>query len=265
MPSPFPGMDPYLEHPAIWTTVHPLLATYAGEALNNLLPPHYVARVGERVYVVEPERSIYPDVAVFRHRLPEPAASAGGGTAVAAPADLPWVLSALPMEIHEYFIEIVPVADQSRVVTVIEVLSPSNKTLGHEGRELYLAKQREVLHSDVHLLEIDLLRRGEHTVAAQRELLRTKGPWDYLICLHRGRAEYCEIWPARLRQPLPRVAVPLGGEDPDVVLDLQAVITRCYDAGAYARTLDYRRDPDPPLTPEDAAWADALLRERGLR
>ena len=264
MPGPFPGMDPYLEQPAVWPTVHPLLATYASESLNNLLPSGYAARVGERIYVLEPERSIYPDMAVFRHGR-TPAGHADGGVAVTEPADPPWVLSALPGEMHEYYIEIVPVADQNRVVTVIEVLSPSNKSAGSVGRDLYLAKQREVLHSDTHLIEIDLLRQGEHTVTAQREPLRARGRWDYLVCLHRGRADYYEVWPVRLKQPLPRIAVPLAGEDPDVVLDLQAVFARCYDAGAYARTVDYRLDPEPALSAENAGWADALLRERGLR
>lgn len=265
MPSPFPGMDPYLESPAVWPTVHPRLITYLSDALNEILPAHYIARIGERLYVMDADRSIYPDVAVFRHRQAPPAGQAGGAVAVAAPAGVPWNIPILADEAREYFVDIVAVDNPSRIVTVIEVLSAANKASGSAGRRKYQTKQEEVLQSDSHLLEIDLLRRGEHTVLAQWDYLRREGYWDYLVCLHRAHSDTCQVWPASLRESLPEVRVPLAGEDPDVILDLQAAFTHCYDAGAYARTLDYRAEPDPPLDPADAAWADALLREKGLR
>lgn len=122
------------------------------------------------------------------------------------------------------------------------------------------------MRSQTHLIEIDLLRAGEHTVAPPLELLLQRGPWDYLVSLHRsGEENRYEVWGIPLRQRLPRIRVPLAGDDPDVVLDLQAVFDRCYDQGAYARRLDYRREPPTPLKEDDAAWANALLRERGLR
>lgn len=276
MPSPFPGMDPYLEHPVLWSGVHQRLITYLGDELNALLPPDYVADIGERLYVVQAGRNIYPDVAVFEQPLPVPmlapptrgesAVAVAEEAAVAVASDPPWVLTVDLTEVREVFIEILPVGDEERVVTVIEVLSPANKTAYSEGRETYLTKQQEVLASETHLLEIDLLRSGEHTVAAPRGALLAKGRWDYLVCLHRGgqRGRY-EVWPIALRQRLPRIHVPLLAGDPEVVLDLQAVFSRCYDEGAYARRLDYRREPPTPLAGEDAAWADALLRGKGLR
>jgi hypothetical protein len=267
MPSPFPGLDPYLEHPALWPGVHQAFITYASEMLNTLLPAAYVASINERLYVVQPERSIYPDVMVIeRPAAAPPAAQASGGTTAAVTIDPPWVLTLEPIEMREAFIEIVPVADDSQVITVIEVLSPANKTAGSQGRQLYLSKQQALLESQTHLLEIDLLRQGEHTVAAPREALRHRGAWDALVCLHRGaQGSRYEVWPIMLRQPLPRIAVPLSGDDADVGLDLQAIFNRCYDAGGYARRLDYHRQPATPMAGDDAVWADALLRERALR
>ncbi|MBI3325753.1 MAG: DUF4058 family protein [Nitrospinae bacterium] len=267
MPSPFPGMDPYLEHPALWPGVHQRFITHIGDALNAVLPPRYVADIGERLYVVQPERSIYPDVVVLEHPSKEaPTAQGAGGTAVAVVSDPPWVLTVQPVEMREVFIEILSVADASRVVTVIELLSPSNKTPGSPGQQLYRTKQRELLASQTHLIEIDLVRHGEHTVAAPLEQLVQRGIWDYLVSLHRGgRGGRLEVWAITLRQRLPRIRVPLADGDPDVVLDLQEVFSRCYDQGAYARRLNYRGDPFHPLQRGDVTWAVELLHERGLR
>lgn len=266
MPSPFPGMDPYLEHPTLWPGVHQRFITYTGDMLNAVLPPRYVASIGERLYVVQPARHVYPDIVVLEHpsalTLPEQSA---GETVVEVASDPPFLLTIEPAEMREVFIEILPVGDESRVVTVIEILSHSNKIAESEGRQLYLTKQREILESETHLIEIDLLRQGEHTVAPPRESLLRKGPWDYLVSLHRGGQRWnYEVWAIPVRQRLPRIRVPLADGDPDIVLDLQAVFNRCYDEGAYIRRLAYRREPSPPLKEDDAEWAKELLRERGI-
>jgi hypothetical protein len=267
MPSPFPGMDPYLEHPALWPGVHQRLITYIGDVLNATLPPRYIADIGERLYIVQPERNIYPDVVILEHPSPQPPREQRAGeTALLAVSDPPWVVTYEAVEMREVFIEILSVGDDSRVITVIEVLSPSNKAAGSAGRQLYLTKQQELFESQTHLIEIDLLRRGEHTVLAPRERLLLKGYWDYLVCLHRGgQGQRCEVWPIMLRQPLPRIRVPLADGDPDVVLDLQEVFNRCYDRGGYARRMNYHREPPTPLQGDDAAWAEALLRGQELR
>jgi len=277
MPSPFPGMDPYLENPALWPSVHQRLITYIADTLNALLPSRYMADIGEQLYVVQAERGIYPDIFVLEHPSAQTSTEQSVRRIAVAASDPPWVLTIKPEEIREVYIEILSVADQSRVVTVIEVLSPSNKITGSEGRHLYLTKQREILSSQsslrskllserTHLIEIDLLRQGEHTVAAPREMLCRKGKWDYLVCLHRGgqKGRY-EVWAIMLQQRLPRIHVPLQAGDPDVVLDLQAVFNRCYNEGAYARRLDYRSEPPTPLEGDDAQWADALLCQLKLR
>jgi len=262
MPSPFPGMDPYLEHPALWPGVHQGLITFMWTTLNAVLPPRYTASIGERLYVVQPERDIYPDVMVLERPAPHPVRQMTEGTAVAI--DPPWVLTIEPVEIREVFIEILATGAEDQVVTVIEVLSPANKAPGSSGRQLYLTRQREVFESQTHLIEIDFLRRGEHTIAVPREELRRRGPWDYLICLHRGgQGKRYEVWATTVRQRLPRICVPLAHGDPDLALDVQAIFNRLYDEGGYARRIDYRHAPPAPLAGDDATWAGALLHERG--
>ncbi|CAN5731949.1 DUF4058 family protein [soil metagenome] len=266
MPSPFPGMDPYLEHPALWPGVHQRLITYIGDALNEILPPKYVANINERLYIDEPDRDIYPDASVLERTDPEPPRGSGTSAAGAVACDPPWVVTVEPDEVREGFIEILPVADQERVIAVIELLSPANKASKATGRNLYQAKQKQILASPVHLLEIDLLRQGVHTVAAPRDRLLRRGPFDYLASLSRGdRRDRFEVWAIPLRQRLPRIAVPLANGDPDVSLDLQPLFDRCYEAGGYARRLDYRRESVPALPRAEAEWAESLLRDRGLR
>ncbi len=267
MPSPFPGMDPYLEDPPGWTEVHQRLITTLSTELNRLLPSQYLARMGQRVYVAQSSRSIYADAMVLERTSPSPVGAQGaGGTAVLVTSDPPWILTVLPAEAREVFVEIFSTRGEHRLIAVIEVLSPANKASGSEGGRPYVTKQREILASQTHLIEIDLLRQGEHTVAPPVDDLLQQGYWDYLVSLHRGgQDERFEVWAISLRQRLPRIHVPLDEGQPDVVLDLQAVLDRCYDEGAYARGLDYREDTPIPLRREDAEWADALLRERGMR
>lgn len=269
MPGPFPGMDPYLESPVHWEGLHQVLIVAMMGALNAVLPPEFFARVGERVYVLEPDQFI-PDVSILRHASPFPGTIASVAVLdapAAALADAPLRLRAAREQMREAFIDIVAARQPGQVITAIELLSPANKAAGR-GREEYRRKQQQVLESDTHFLEIDLLRGGAHSVAAPANLLAAHhgGPWHYLACLHRAGPEYeYDLWPRTLRERLPRVLVPLTEGRPDVSLDLQAALDRSYDEGAFARAVDYRAEPASPLAPEDEAWADALLREKGLR
>ncbi|MDQ2733257.1 MAG: DUF4058 family protein, partial [Armatimonadota bacterium] len=238
MPSPFPGMDPYLESPQLWRGFHKFFIVAASTAINALVPPHYVANINERLY------SIQSDVTVFqRPREPVLAGggnSGGGGTDVAAPVDAPFMMSVYPVEIREPFIEISAVGDEEQVITVIELLSHANKAPGSPGHTLYLTKKQEVLSGSSSLIEIDLLRAGQHTVSPPAENLDALARWDYVISLHRPSFPWrYEVWLRTVRQPLPRISIPLAGDDPDVALDLQSMIERVYTVGGYSRRIRY--------------------------
>lgn len=143
------------------------------------------------------------------------------------------------------------------VVTIIEILSPWNK-IG-DGRSQYRQQQAEILVSDTHLVEIDLLRRGQHTVALPEALAP---PSDYRICFHRAHAERFGYLPLSVRDPLPNIPIPLRAPDTDVVLHLQEVFNGNYDGGAFAYKVNYHQPPNPPLPPEDAEWARGLIARR---
>ncbi|WP_309719937.1 DUF4058 family protein [Armatimonas sp.] len=261
MPSPFPGMDPYLEYPAHWRGVHAALIVACYETLNALLPDGFIARIEERLTILTPERSILPDVSVHRVASPPIAPQT-----VMVVGDAPARVRASLLEVPQRFIEIVSLSEPEEIITAIEFLSISNKTPG-DGREEYVRKQQRLLRSSTHLLEIDLLRAGRHTVAAAKDDLETFfGHWDYVVSLHRaGEGAECDAWARTLRQVLPTVPVPLTSSIPDIRLDVQALLDHVWDRGPFRKTLAYRDQPFPPLKEEDTAWADALLKARGLR
>jgi hypothetical protein len=259
-------MDPYLEDPMLWPDLHHGLIFCLKVTLNALLPAWYVAHIDERLYVVEPTRNIYPDVAIVGQEKRKPGPRKQAGSTAAVECDPPFLIFQEPAQIREPFINLVRRGESGRVVASIEVLSPSNKALGSPGRALYLKKQQQILKSNTHLAEIDLLRQGDHTVAASKSLLDQHGPWDYVVCLHRGgHGDFFATWPVTMRQRLPRILIPLVDPDTDIVLDLQAVFQRCYDECDYERDLDYSQEPAVPFKADDVAWAHTLLREQGYR
>ncbi len=164
------------------------------------------------------------------------------------------------LENREAYIEILDRESQQRIVTVIEVLSPANKWPG-EGRKEYRKKQVEVFSSEAHLVEIDLLRTGRHAMAVPAALARDQGPYHYLTCINRATEsrDKFDLYLGRLQARLPRIKIPLAGNDPEVVLDLQAVLAHTYEAGVYRHILRYEQPCRPPLTTEEQAWADQLI------
>lgn len=265
MKSPFPGMDPYLE--PRWSDVHPTLLTLAKEALQPALPPGLRARSEERVLLenVEGElRGYRSDVAVVSippDRRPVPGSPGAGGTATIEPVlvDLP---SRPPFE---RFVQIVDVSSGHRVVTVIEVLSPWNKRGGRLNED-YRRKIEDYADAEVNVVEIDLLRSSRSRLGIGQEDLPIQRRTPYLVCVRRAsRLNRWEVYPLPLREPLPRVPVPLRAKtDADVPLDLQPLIERAYIAGGHD-DIDYAVDADPPLEGDDARWADELLKSAGRR
>jgi hypothetical protein len=258
-------MDPYLEDVDVFPSLHANLITYLQELLQPQLPEPYFAKTNERVWMEVTARYIEPDVDVFvAARRPKRGRSTGGGVAVASPRRRQPVVVCVPQDEHrQTWVNIWTRRGSSkRLVTTIEILSPSNKTPGQQGRGLYLKKQREILESQVHLVEIDLLRGGEHTTSVpQDRAIATAGPCDYHVCIRRfDRVEEFLVYPIPLREPLPEIAIPLLPGDGEVRLDLQVAFKRAYDAGPYRREIDYAKDKIvPALQPPSAKWAKSLV------
>lgn len=260
MPSPFPGMDPYLESPQIWPDVHHGLISGIQAALSPDLRPRYVARVELRVYISDDDdpgrEALVPDVRVEATSPRKGTKKLNGAVALAIAEPL-IVPSLLDEEIKEAYLKITHIESEA-LVTIIEVLSPTNKIRGARGRTSFMEKRSQILNSDVHWVEIDLLRAGVPSVT--RPPLR---PSDYRVLVSRaGRRTSARYWPIGIRQALPVVGIPLRGKDPDVPLDLGEVFRTIYDRAAYDLSLDYRKEPQPPLEGEDAKWARDLLRGR---
>ncbi len=254
-------MDPWLE--LHWRDVHARLIIYAADQLQFQLPEPLVARAEEDVSVdiqEESPASARPDVYVAEDRpggLERSVATLTPPAAVATP-----LLVRLPEPEVQRRIEIIDPSSGGRVVTAIEVLSPSNKLPGR-ARRAYTAKQRDYLSAGVNLLEIDLVRKGGWVFSMDEALLPARSRAAYMVCVFRAtNPGERALYRLPLREPLPRIAVPLRPCDHDVVLDLQAVFNQAYERGRYERT-DYRQQLDPPLSTEDAAWARDLLRKAG--
>jgi len=260
MPSPFPGMDPYLEAFGPWRDFHHTFIVYARDALQPLLRPKYRACVEERVLLGPDEPGVYPDVSVVR----EPTETYPAAPVATEDYDPPVVVrTQAPMdEPHQVLLRITLPGPEAKVVTVIELLSPSNKARGH-ARWSYESKQQQILSSDVNLVEVDLLLGGTHVAAVPLEELEHTDAPDYLVSVSRAtdRTRF-ELYPGCLSRRLPRVAVPLLPEDKDVVLNLQTVFNQAYDNGGYADTLDYAQPFPLPNREEQRDRIDVLLKRK---
>jgi hypothetical protein len=249
-------MDPYLESPELWPGVHSTLMSMIREQLVPKLRPKYFVDVERRVYLLEegdPARSvIVPDAVILAERT-----KARSGEAPPSTRRKPAVLTTMleDIEIGELRLVVQRVGTRE-LVTVIELLSPTNKLAGSRGRDIYLAKRRDVLRSHVHLVEIDLLRGGERIPSPE-----PLPPGDYLV--HVSRAEKRprgEVYTWTVRETVPEIAIPLGKSDADVELDLGLALRGTYDRGGYDLVLNYRVPPMPPLRGDDQVWAS----ERGF-
>ena len=259
MPSPFPGMDPYLEKRSIWPGLHLRLLYNISEALQQQVRPKYIANIGERIELETLNKVYVPDVLVVgpSRELAETRISSG-----ALVADEPQTISVLDEERRVPYLEII-YRETGDVVTVIEVLSPTNKE--GRGRDQYLEKQDELLSSPVNLVELDLLS-GQPATFARLFDINAPHDWRYIISASRPqRRNRVEVYAIPLRNRLPRCKIPLLPEDDDAVLDLPAILVRCYEVGGYDLLLDYSKPPPVSLSKAEAEWMEALLLEKGLR
>ncbi len=253
MPSPFPGMDPYLENPELWPDVHNRLIAALGDELSALLRPSYYVALEERTYLEEPGELVLvgrPDLTVVDRGGPEQAPERSR-TETVVEVELP-----VGAEVRETFLE-VRTASEGEVVTVLELLSPANKRSG-TGRRMYLDK-RELILSTRTLVELDLLRAGE-PMPTVRPRVRS----DYSILISRGhRRPKADLIPFGVRDPIPPFPLPLRRGEDEPAVDLGKILHALYDRASYDLRIDYEREPVPPLTPPDSEWASALIRERG--
>jgi hypothetical protein len=258
---PFPGMDPYLEHQVLWPGVHTALMVEIRKQLAPKLRPRYITSLEERVFIEVPEHPRIPDVWI--QATSEPGTHSGGGTAVAVETDVatPVLVDVDVLEIREPYLEILDLYREQRVVTVLELLSATNKKPG-PGRDSYVRKQQATLASECNLVEIDLLREGERVFPVPEPYRRAMQGGDYVISVsrwpHRARLE---MYPCRLRETLPKFGIPLAEPDPDVTLDLQAALDQVYQDAGYMLRVKYNEPCLPPLPDADQTWAHECWRE----
>lgn len=257
-PSPFPGMDPYLERH--WSDVHARLIVYASDQLQSQLGGPLRARVEERLIVEVPgldDRNIYPDARVFEAK---PSGRRGAALAVMVTPAEPLVIEVPEERRTETYIEVLDRSAGERLVTVVELMWPSNKSRG-PGRRAYRRKQRECVDAGVSLVEVDLTRAGRRAFTLEWDRVPAAYRTAYGACVYRPgeiRSRY-ELYAMPLRSRLPAIGVPLRPQDAAATLDLQPLLAQAYRNGAYD-DLDYAVPPVPPLSADDAAWAATLAR-----
>lgn len=260
MPSPFPGMDPFLEHPLLWPTLQQYVVNNLADRLGETLPRRYQAGIRERIYQEAPDGDLFPAGPPPPQYCPVPMVQKAHGNGV-RPITPCWNIPLTPQEVREPYVAITLAGAPERMVTVIEVLTLANKTAGHIGRHKYREQQRQLLAGSTNLLELDLLLGGQHTVVAPRERLLRRGSYDYLVCLSRARQrDFCEVWGFTLAQPLPQVPVPLAEDEADAIVDLQAVLRACYEAGSFQRWIDYSGEPYVELSSRQRRWVESVLK-----
>lgn len=260
MPSPFPGMNPYLEHPDRWSTVHNRLIVALADFLTPQLLPKYQVDIEKRIYEIVGVNSLLvgkPDVTVQSPRHPTPRLSPKVMASVAAAEPIEVRVPMLE-EVREAYLEVKEAATQL-VVTAIKILSPTNKR--GEGRRKYEQKRQQVLNSRTHLVEIDLLREGEPLALADSPVASS-----YRILVSRSQTRpLAALYAFNLAQRIPAFPLPLQPEDEEPFVNLQSLLNEVYERSGYDYFIDYQSDPLPPLTEAELNWLDSLLRTKGLR
>lgn len=264
MPSPFPGMDPYLESPAHWPDFHFRFISALADAINARVPDRYVARINEHVMAITPtvweedEGSVYvPDVTL----LSSPYTEQSGGELDGADASAAAVQTPVVMENVRYaedhteaYVQLVRLPDMA-VITVFELLSPTNKY--GEGRGIYSEKRRQFLAQPIHIIELDLLRAGAR-LQFDRQLPSAHYHAFVSRTEHRPKTD---VYSWSIHDPLPTIPIPLQSPDADVHLPLGESLSAAYDSGRYRRLIDYTAvPPRPPLSQVDEQWVRQMGR-----
>lgn len=252
-PSPFPGVDPFVEAQHDWPDFHHTFLTYWRESLSDVLPDDYEARLDERVNLVDSEtdsiQPIQPDIALVHSK---PGRTTGHAGAVLLEPQI------IPTIIHDFerqgFIKILHRADRS-LVTVLELLSPTNKIGG--GRDEYLFRRSVILQQDVHLVELDLLTRGERV--PMKEPLPS-AHYFAIVSRHDRRPD-CDVYSWRIPEPLPAIRIPLRAPDPDLLVDLAPIYRTTFERGRYALSIHYAAPLRVSLDSESREWAQSLARQ----
>jgi hypothetical protein len=259
MPSPFPGMNPYLEQPSLWAGVHHWLITAIARSLNAQLRPKYFVAVEERTYTDE----INTLIGVPDNLVVQTAGQSSGAIAVAVAAPIVQPIKVTlptPVVETEGYLEVRQVGTGT-VVTVLEVLSPKNKQSG-EGRNQYETKRRKILDSKTHLVEIDLLRQGQPMAFAASNPIRS----HYRILVSRGsRRPQADLYAFNLADAIPAFQLPLQSDDDEPWVDLQAMLHEVYDQGGYDLRLDYASQSDLGLRENDHRWVEDWLTQAGFK
>ncbi|NET30547.1 MAG: DUF4058 family protein [Cyanothece sp. SIO1E1] len=261
--SPFPGMDPYLEQPAFWSSFHSRLIVAIANVIESELAAQYYVEVETRTYLNNEAGSLLigiPDAVVVSVQTPLPNSSSESKGKVTMQARPQKITLPMPETVQERYLEIREI-ETGTVITTLEVLSPKNKRTG-PGRIAYEKKRQQVLGSFTHLVELDLLRGGEPMV-----MLGDITPTDYraVVSLAYQRPA-ADLYGFTIREPMPVFPVPLQAEAEAVLLPLQTIFEQVYQQGRYQTRIHYSDwEPQPPLSAEDYAWMVALFKQKGLR
>jgi hypothetical protein len=257
MPTPFPGMDPYLEQPELWPDIHNSLISALRNDLAPKLRSRYYLAIEERLYLAKAGSLVeWADMAVMGR--PQAAAPASPALEI-DPGNAVVIELPMPDQIRETFLE-VRETDSNKVITVVEILLPTNKRPG-PGRNLYLQKRAELLAGQTHLIEIDLLRAWEPM--PMRQVAPQAHYW--ILVSRAEQRPRAHLFPFSIRQPIPTFALPLQLGDQEPTVNLGHLLHALYDRAGYDLRLDYGLEPPPPLAEEDVAWVEGLLRQAGLR
>lgn len=257
MPSPFPGMDPFLELTE-WSNFHFDLIAAIKDQLQPLIFPNYLIVTETRVYLERNDGETWrfvPDVGF----QPTPAGGASWESSPTAVAEIEpqTYLAVIPEEHREHYLVLLD-RGKKELVTVIEILSPTNKLAGSDGHKEYSQKRERLLGSHVNLIEVDLLRSGQRP-----RFNRPMPPTiDYCVFLHRASERPRVLaWEFTMRHRLPDIPVPLGDGDADVKLDLQSAFTALYDRQGYSMRIPYDQPLKPPARPADEQWVREQLQK----